>query len=107
MSEFFKTFGPWGLVLLAMAVMLKYLVTDKLKTILAKLAKVDEHEVKLERISTAMEMHGSGKWSISYWIGLAASARVWPVFTDTSLASAPMSPAISLGVVVCFLPRRI
>ena len=58
MSEFFKTFGPWGVVLLAMAVMLKYLVTDKLKTILDKLAKVDEHEVKLERISTAMEMHG-------------------------------------------------
>ena len=58
MIEFFKTFGPWGVVLLAMAVMLKYLVTDKLNTILAKLAKVDEHEVKLERISTAMEMHG-------------------------------------------------
>ena len=58
MSEFFKTFGPWGLVLLVMGFMLKYLVTDKLKTILAKLAKVDEHEVKLAQIGTAMEMHG-------------------------------------------------
>ena len=58
MGEFFKTFGPWGVVLVAMAVMLKYLVTDKLNTILSKLAKVDEHEVKLERIKTAMEMHG-------------------------------------------------
>ena len=58
MSELFKTFGQWGVVLLAMAVMLKYLVTDKLNTILSKLAKVDEHEVKLERIKTAMEMHG-------------------------------------------------
>ena len=58
MGEFFKTFGPWGVVLVAMAVMLKYLVTDKLNMILSKLAKVDEHEVKLERISTAMEMHG-------------------------------------------------
>ena len=58
MGEFFRTFGPWGVVLVAMAVMLKYLVTDKLNTILSKLAKVDEHEVKLERIKTAMEMHG-------------------------------------------------
>ena len=58
MSEFFKTFGPWGVVLLAMAIMLKYLVTEKLNTILSKLSKVDEHEVKLERIGTAMEMHG-------------------------------------------------
>ena len=58
MGEYFKTFGPWGVVLVAMAVMLKYLVTDKLNTILSKLAKVDEHEVKLERIKTAMEMHG-------------------------------------------------
>ena len=58
MSELFKTFGPWGLALLVMAAMLKYLVTDKLNTILAKLAKVDEHEVKLAKISTAMEMHG-------------------------------------------------
>lgn len=58
MSEFFKTFGPWGVVLVAMAIMLKYLVTDKLNTILSKLAKVDEHEVKLERINTALEMHG-------------------------------------------------
>ena len=57
MSEFFKTFGPWGVVLLAMGFMLKYLVTDKLNTILAKLAKVDEHEVQLAKVSTAMEMH--------------------------------------------------
>lgn len=58
MGEFFKTFGPWGVVLLAMAIMLKYFVMDKLNMILSKLAKVDEHEVKLERINTAMEMNG-------------------------------------------------
>lgn len=56
--ELFKTFGPWTMVILAMAGLLKILVTDRLNLILEKLAKVDEHEVELAQIKTAMKING-------------------------------------------------
>lgn len=58
MTELFKTFGPWAFGIVGMWLCLKYLVTDKLKQIMAKLEQVDRHETEITRLRTAMEING-------------------------------------------------
>ena len=58
MTELFKIFGPWAFGVFGMWLCPKYLVTDKLKQIMAKLELVDQHESRLGKIETAMEIHG-------------------------------------------------
>ena len=56
--ELFKVFGPWAMGLVGGWILLKYLVTDKLKQIMAKLEQVDRHESDITKIKTAMEING-------------------------------------------------
>lgn len=62
MSEFFKTFGPWGVVLLAMAWMLKVMVTGKLEDIKGTLNELvngqRNHNDRIVRIETVMGLNG-------------------------------------------------
>ena len=62
MSEFFKTFGPWGLVLLAMAWLLKVMVTGKLEDIKGTLNELVKgqrnHNDRIVRIETVMGLNG-------------------------------------------------
>lgn len=62
MTEFLKTFGPWGLVLLSMAWLLKVMVTDKLKTIQTTLDGLvygqKDHGDRIVRIETVMGLNG-------------------------------------------------
>lgn len=55
-ADLFRTFGPWALVLLCMAAMLKFLVVDRLNQIMEKLAKVDEHESRIVRLETVIKL---------------------------------------------------
>lgn len=61
-ADLFRTFGPWALVLLSMAAMLKYLVVDKLVSIQATLTKLleghSDHESRLVRVETIMKLKG-------------------------------------------------
>ena len=62
MIEFLRTFGPWGLVLLAMAWLLKVMVTDKLKTIQTTLDGLvsgqKDHGDRIVAIETTMRING-------------------------------------------------
>ena len=62
MSDFLRIFGPWGLVLLAMAWLLKVMVTDKLKTIQTALDGLvsgqKNHGDRIVRIETVMGLNG-------------------------------------------------
>ena len=62
MTEFLRTFGPWGLVLLAMAWLLKVMVSDKLNSIMKTLADLvkgrEEHNERIVRIETVMGLNG-------------------------------------------------
>ena len=62
MSEFFKTFGPWGVVLLAMAWLLKVMVTGKLEDIKVTLNELVKgqrnHNDRIVRIETVMGLNG-------------------------------------------------
>jgi len=63
-TEFLRTFGPWGLVLLAMAWLLKVMVTDKLKTIQTTLDGLvsgqKDHGDRIVAIETTMRINGCG-----------------------------------------------
>ena len=62
MGEFFKTFGPWGVVLLAMAWLLKVMVTGKLEDIKGTLNELVKgqrnHNDRIVRIETVMGLNG-------------------------------------------------
>ena len=62
MTEFLRTFGPWGLVLLAMAWLLKVMVTDKLKAIQTTLDGLvsgqKDHGDRIVHIETVMGLNG-------------------------------------------------
>ena len=62
MGEFFKTFGPWGVVLLAMAWLLKVMVTGKLEDIKGTLIELVKgqrnHNDRIVRIETVMGLNG-------------------------------------------------
>ena len=64
MGELFKTFGPWALILLAMAWLLKVMVTDKLKSIMDTLKELvsgqRNHNDRIVRIETIMSINGCG-----------------------------------------------
>ena len=62
MTEFLRIFGPWGLVLLAMAWLLKVMVVDKLKTIQTTLDGLvsgqKDHGDRIVAIETTMRING-------------------------------------------------
>ena len=62
MSELFRTFGPWGLVLLSMAWLLKVMVTDKLRNIMSTLSELvngqKNHNDRIVKIETIMGLNG-------------------------------------------------
>jgi hypothetical protein len=62
MIDFFRTFGPWGLVLLSMAWLLKVMVADKLSSMMDTLEVLlsgqKNHSDRLTRIETVLEMNG-------------------------------------------------
>ena len=61
MSDFLRIFGPWGLVLLTMAWLLKVMVSDKLKSIMTTLGELTEgqsnHNERIVRIETVMGLN--------------------------------------------------
>ena len=62
MSDLLRIFGPWGLVLVTMAWLLKVMVSDKLKSIMTTLGELTEgqnnHNERIVRIETAMGLNG-------------------------------------------------
>lgn len=62
MNELFRTFGPWGLVLLSMAWLLKVMVTDKLRNIMSTLSELvngqKNHNDRIVKIETIMGLNG-------------------------------------------------
>ena len=62
MSDFLRIFGPWGLVLLTMAWLLKVMVTDKLKSIMDTLSELvngqKNHNDRIVKIETVMGLNG-------------------------------------------------
>lgn len=52
------TFGPWALYLVIMIGVLRFMVTDKLKTIMTKLDMVDRHETDIKLIQQLMDFNG-------------------------------------------------
>ena len=62
MSDLLRIFGPWGLVLVTMAWLLKVMVSDKLKSIMTTLGELTEgqnnHNERIVRIETVMGLNG-------------------------------------------------
>ena len=62
MNGLLSTFGPWALVLLAMAWLLKVMVTDKLKSIMDTLSELvngqKNHNDRIVKIETVMGLNG-------------------------------------------------
>lgn len=62
MNDLFRTFGPWGIVLLSMAWLLKIMVADKLTDIMTTLAQLVKgqanHNDRIVRIETVMSLNG-------------------------------------------------
>lgn len=62
MSDLMRIFGPWGLVLISMAWLLKVMVSDKLKSIMTTLGELTEgqnnHNERIVRIETVMGLNG-------------------------------------------------
>ena len=60
-EQLFKTFGPWALVLLSMAWLLKVMVADKLTDIMTTLARLlsgqANHNDRIVRIETVMDLN--------------------------------------------------
>jgi hypothetical protein len=54
----FKAFGPWAMFLVGLLLITKYMITDKLRSIMAKLDMVDRHEAELVEIRTVLRMNG-------------------------------------------------
>ena len=61
MSDLLRIFGPWGLVLVTMAWLLKVMVSDKLKSIMTTLGELTEgqsnHNERIVRIETVMGLN--------------------------------------------------
>ena len=62
MTDLLRIFGPWGLVLVTMAWLLKVMVSDKLKSIMTTLGELTEgqnnHNERIVRIETVMGLNG-------------------------------------------------
>ena len=62
MNEIVRIFGPWGLLVLAMAWLLKYMVVDKLTAIMTSLKQLlaghDDHHERIITIETIMRQNG-------------------------------------------------
>ena len=62
MSDLLRIFGPWGLVLVTMAWLLKVMVTDKLKSIMDTLSELvngqKNHNDRIVKIETIMGLNG-------------------------------------------------
>lgn len=58
MEGLLSTFGPWALYLVIMIGVLRFMVTDKLKTIMTKLDMVDRHETDIKLIQQLMDFNG-------------------------------------------------